>query len=351
MNKRYFLGVFSILLLAFLGNVSAKPKWKLRIPTSVFSIKDLWLSTNAFDQGKNIVYAYGRGHIFSIHLNDNHIDSIPWKGKVLFEEKFTLDKTGNRLIFGNGGMQEKFAVDLSTGEINTYSKHRDDEESHFAALYWNEKKQRLGFFGGYGIYKVKNWAFEYDSLGNWITVHSNIDNCNPPKRTHANLILGHPDKPHLYVLSGYGNCSGDQLEQQCVNGISQFNDVGSWCWLRDLFLYDYEQHTFTQIIGPHEESMIIEGKGAYDFNNNVMYVVGGRKPILKENRIVNESFKNIILKFRIGRDKQFKVFETDTKLLKQSSIHEEYNSCPFYNPKQKSLIWFRSDGIWELPLE
>lgn len=340
-----------LLSVILIGYIHAKPTWKLRIASSKFPTQDLQFSTNAYDRDKNIVYAFGRNHLFSIHLDDSRVDSTAWKSHIQLGDKFTLDAKRNRILFGLGGKKGKYAVDLLSGDVTPYSFHREDEESHYAALYWNEKKECLGYFGGYGFYQLRNWAFEYDGNGNWIAVSPNIDNCNPPKRTHSRFILGHPDKPHLYILSGFGSCSGKQLEQTCVNGIAEKNDLGSWCWLRDLFLYDYQQYTFTQIIGPHEESIKMEGVGVYDYHTNSFYIVGGRLPRIEGSNIIDDSFQNKVLKLRIGKDKTFKNFDTNTKGMKQTTWYEQYNYCAYYNPKRKSLIWVRSDGMWELQLK
>jgi len=341
-----------ILFLVFIASLSAKkPTWILRIPPSVFSIEHLQFSTSAYDRDSNIVYAYGRNHLFSIHLNSNTVDSIPWKSEISFGDKFTLDSKGNRILFGLGGKKRKFAVDVTTGNVTPFSIHREDEESHYAGVYWNEYTHKLGYFGGYGFYKLRNWAHEYDGNGNWITVYPNIDNCIPPKRTHTNFILGHPKKPQLFIMSGYGSCTGEQLEQSCPNGISEKNDLGSWCWLRDVFLYDYQNYTFTNIIGPHEKSMTMEGIGAYDYHTNTLYIVGGRLPHFDSGKEIQEMFQNTVLKLRIGKDKAFKSLKANTKKMKQTKWYEQYNYCAFYNPTRKSLIWFRSDGMWELQLK
>ncbi len=338
------------LSLLLFTTLNGKPQWELRIPDSSFSIQHLQFSTNAYDRENNIVYAYGRNYLYSIHLDTYHVDSIAYTSTIPLGDRFTLDKEGKRILFGLGGKEVKYAVDINTCEVTIYSNHKEDEESHYSALYWNDKNQRLGYFGGYGFYAVKNWAVEYEGNGNWVTVHPNIDNCNPPKRSHSNLILGHPDKSHLYVLSGFGSCSGNQLEQECPGGKAIRNDLGVWCWLRDLFLFDYEQHTFKQIIGPHEESIKMEGIGAFDYHTNTLYIVGGRFPHLIGNKSVDDAFQNKVLKLQIGKDKTFKNVQVGTKGMKQTTWYEQYNYCAFYNPKRKSLIWFRSEGMWELLL-
>ena len=184
-------------------------------------------------------------------------------------------------------------------------------------------------------------------------VYENIDNCNPPKRSLAPFILGHPNKPHLFLVSGLsGNCSGNQREQYCKDGLSSStNNLGNWCWLRDVFLYDYEKHAFTNIIGPHEESMTHEGIGAYDFDDDAMYIVGGHIPKVKERTYYSDTSYNSILRLRIGKDKRFNKVETITKGMKLYSWHEQHKYGAYYNPAHKSLVWLRNDGLWELELQ
>jgi hypothetical protein len=332
--------------------ISAKPQWKLRIPPNSFSFKELHYSTSSHDREKHIVYALARGYLFSINVKEFTIDSIRLHGVPVIGEQHVLDAKNNRLLYGRGGMREKFAINLTTGECSEFIPDNKDEHSHFSALYWNDKSEKLGYFGGYGYHEVKNWVFEYDNQKKWVNVHENIDDCNPPKRSLARFILGHPQKPHLYIISGIsGNCSGEQREQVCKGGLSVIgNDMGNWCWLRDVFLYDYEQHTFTNIIGPHEKSMTHEGIAAYDFERNHMYIVGGYIPRVKERTYASYMSHNSILRLRIGKDKRFSKVDAHTKGMKLYSWHDQHNYAAYYNPAHKSLIWFRNDGLWELPL-
>lgn len=343
-----------VLLIVILSSFSimAKPQWKLRIHPSQFSFKDLHFSMLSHDRDKHIVYALARGYVFAVNVQSFTIDSIKLHGIPAIGEQHVLDINNNRLLYGNGGMLTKYAIDLATGACSIFIPNQDDEQSHFSTLYWNDKTQRLGFFGGYGYHQVRNWIFEYDNT-QWVNVHENIDDCNPPKRTLARFISGHPQKPHLFLVSGlFGNCSGNQLEQFCEGGLSSTtNNIGNWCWLRDVFLYDYEQHTFTNIIGPHEESMTHEGVGVYDFDDHAMYIVGGYIPRVRERKYDSYMSHNSILRLRIGKDKSFKKVETITKGMNLYSWHDQHNYGAYYNPAHKSLIWLRNDGLWELELQ
>jgi hypothetical protein len=266
-------------------------------------------------------------------------------------EQHVLDIKNNRLLYGNGGMSTKYAIDLATGKCSMFIPHRVDEQSHFSALYWNEITQRLGYFGGYGYHEVKNWVYEFDDY--WKIVHENTTNCNPPKRSLSRFVLGDPQKPHLFIVSGgTGNCSGDQKEQNCKGGLSIVgNDMGNWCWLRDIFLFDYETYTFKNIIGPHEESMTHEGIGAYDYEQNAMYIVGGYIPKVRERTFHSYMSHNSLLRLRIGKDKKFQNVPAKTKGMNLYSWHDQHNYCAYYNPAHKSIVWFRNDGVWELSLQ
>jgi hypothetical protein len=336
--------VLFFLILTSFSIISAKPQWKLRIPPSQCSFKDLHYSTSSHDREKHTVYALARGYVYSFNLKDFTIDSI-------IGEQHILDIKNNRLLYGNGGMSTKYAIDLATGKCSMFIPHRVDEQSHFSALYWNEITQRLGYFGGYGYHEVKNWVYEFDDY--WKIVHENTTNCNPPKRSLSRFILGDPQKPHLFIVSGgTGNCSGDQKEQNCKGGLSIVgNDIGNWCWLRDIFLFDYETYTFKNIIGPHEESMTHEGIGAYDYEQNAMYIVGGYIPKVRERTFHSYMSHNSLLRLRIGKDKKFQNVPAKTKGMNLYSWHDQHNYCAYYNPAHKSIVWFRNDGVWELSLQ
>jgi hypothetical protein len=343
--------VLFFLILTSFSIISAKPQWKLRIPPSQCSFKDLHYSTSSHDREKHTVYALARGYVYSFNLKDFTIDSIKLHGMPVIGEQHILDIKNNRLLYGNGGMSTKYAIDLATGKCSMFIPHRVDEQSHFSALYWNEITQRLGYFGGYGNHEVKNWVYEFDDY--WKIVHENTTNCNPPKRSLSRFILGDPQKPHLFIVSGgTGNCSGDQKEQNCKGGLSIVgNDLGNWCWLRDIFLFDYETYTFKNIIGPHEESMTHEGIGAYDYEQNAMYIVGGYIPKVRERTFHSYMSHNSLLRLRIGKDKKFQNVPAKTKGMNLYSWHDQHNYCAYYNPAHKSIVWFRNDGVWELSLQ
>ena len=343
--------VLFFLILTSFSIISAKPQWKLRIPPSQCSFKDLHYSTSSHDREKHTVYALARGYVYSFNLKDFTIDSIKLHGMPVIGEQHVLDIKNNRLLYGNGGMSTKYAIYLATGKCSMFIPHRVDEQSHFSALYWNEITQRLGYFGGYGYHEVKNWVYEFDDY--WKIVHENTTNCNPPKRSLSRFILGDPQKPHLFIVSGgTGNCSGDQKEQNCKGGLSIVgNDIGNWCWLRDIFLFDYETYTFKNIIGPHEESMTHEGIGAYDYEQNAMYIVGGYIPKVRERTFHSYMSHNSLLRLRIGKDKKFQNVPAKTKGMNLYSWHDQHNYCAYYNPAHKSIVWFRNDGVWELSLQ
>jgi hypothetical protein len=343
--------VLFFLILTSFSIILAKPQWKLRIPPSQCTFKDLHYSTSSHDREKHTVYALARGYVYSFNLKDFTIDSIKLHGMPVIGEQHVLDIKNNRLLYGNGGMSTKYAIDLATGKCSMFIPHRVDEQSHFSALYWNEITQRLGYFGGYGYHEVKNWVYEFDDY--WKIVHENTTNCNPPKRSLSRFILGNPQKPHLFIVSGgTGNCSGDQKEQNCKGGLSIVgNDLGNWCWLRDIFLFDYETYTFKNIIGPHEESMTHEGIGAYDYEQNAMYIVGGYIPKVRERTFHSYMSHNSLLRLRIGKDKKFQNVPAKTKGMNLYSWHDQHNYCAYYNPAHKSIVWFRNDGVWELSLQ
>ena len=344
--------VLLFVILTSFSVISAKTQWTLRISPSLCSFKDLHYSTSSHDRELHIVYALARGYVFAFNLKNFSIDSIKLHGENISGEQHVLDAKNGRLLIGKGGMQIKYAIDVKTGKCSVFIPHRDDEQSHFSALYWNHTKERLGYFGGYGYHEVKNWIYEYDNQSQWNIVHANNANCNPPKRSLSRFILGDPKKPHLFIVSGgTGNCSGYQKEQFCQNGLSTIgNDMGNWCWLRDVFLYDYENYTFMNIIGPHEESMTHEGVGVYDFDNNAMYIVGGYIPRVRERTFHSYMSHNSLLRLRIGKDKKFQNVPAKTKGMNLYSWHDQHNYCAYYNPAHKSIVWFRNDGVWELSL-
>lgn len=132
--------VILILFMMSLSIMNAKPQWKLRIPPSKCSFHSLHYSTSSHDREQHIVYALAGGYVYSFNLKNFSMDSIKIHGASASGEQHVLDAKNGRLLIGKGGMLTKYAIDVNTGECTVFIPHRDDEQSHFSALYWNTQK-------------------------------------------------------------------------------------------------------------------------------------------------------------------------------------------------------------------
>jgi hypothetical protein len=103
-------------------------------------------------------------------------------------------------------------------------------------------QKQAGIYGGYGFNTVKSWVFENDGT-DWVERKPNppIDS-TPPKG--GNIVSTNADGTKLYLFSGQGNYSGDELTGTCTLGSPWATSGGMYCWLRDLWEFDLTLTSF-----------------------------------------------------------------------------------------------------------
>ena len=344
--------VLGILILCCCTSIISwgKPRWNLWLDSSKFDINNICYSTSAYDQQENIFYALGRGHVFRINLNTKTVDSVPLKNPPEQYCFYTFDFTNKRILCGKNGKNATFAIDVNNGIATKLSNGIIDYESQGCAYYWNDYAKRMGYFGGYGYYKVNNWVYEINENNEWINIIPNSDNCKPAKRVNPFFILGKPGTHTLLLYSGSGNCSGDQFEKTCTEGVSIPTDVGSFCWLRDAYFFDYKRGAFIEILPPHTRSITQYGSCVYDYNKNRLFIVGGTVPGNDNPHKIDKMFTTNILYYDIGKSKAFRKMDVNPGNLSPCKADEYPDRCAFYDGIKKRIIWIRKEGIWELPL-
>jgi hypothetical protein len=62
-----------------------------------------------------------------------------------------------------GGRDEVFALNLETEKFRPLGGGPNTRRHHGARTYWNPVTQRVGVFGGYGLFAVTNERSEFDS--------------------------------------------------------------------------------------------------------------------------------------------------------------------------------------------
>ncbi|MCX6884345.1 MAG: hypothetical protein NTX27_04810 [Verrucomicrobia bacterium] len=80
--------------------------------------------------------------------------------------------------------------------------------------FWNPVTGRIGMFGGYGHFRVRNGRAEFDvELGEWVEVEVDDPARSPWPRISGLLAVDEPGRD-LYVVGGWGCPSGEQWKEK-----------------------------------------------------------------------------------------------------------------------------------------
>ena len=136
------------------------------------------------------------------------------------------------------------------------------------------------------------------------------------------------------------------MSSSCSLGSPWATDVGTYCWLRDLWELDLSTYKFSQILPVN--SIPEEGAFCYDYINDVFYLFGGFSPT--GNYSTNQSLPrtNNIYRFRRGIDSKF-VLITTLNTPPAVATNAD-NGIAYFDVNNNRLIWARPDGIWALNL-
>lgn len=317
--------------------------WKLLIKGSLIDSVLFNLKPFGYDRTRQYLYSVIHKKVIRFDLANNSISSIVannWPGDYT---EFTYDPTNNRLLCRRAGRDTVFALPATGGNWTVAGTGSTDRECYGASSYWNPITKQPGMYGGYGFNQIKSWIFENNVTG-WQQKKDNppVDSI-PPKG--GNLVGSNSDGTKLYLFSGQGSYTGDELTGTCTLGSPWATASGMFCWLRDLWELDLSTYTFKNILPVNHSSIQYEGAVAYDYDKLRFYLFGGYQPT--GDYIKNQSLPNTDKTFRFRRDKDggFSAFtgEGDTP---PAAIGTGRNGYAYYDPVGKRMIWARYDGIW-----
>jgi hypothetical protein len=167
---------------------------------------------------------------------------IPWlTADVVAPDSFTPEFHAGQGLFWlvERGMGPIWHLHPDTGEVvkqpGGVVEEGQTRRSFLGALYWNPVNGRLGTFGGYGYYAVRNWRWEYDArTGMWENVEPNRPGQEPRPRSN---VRAHPmgDARHILFFGGMGSLSGrqDDVEPGLPHFDGRFHRLGD-LWRLDL---------------------------------------------------------------------------------------------------------------------
>ena len=317
--------------------------WKLLIPGNLIDSNLFNIKSFGYDKANQYVYSIYHKIIIRFDLKNNKVISIPagnWPGDYT---EFTYDYTNKRLLCWRVGRDSVYAIPDNGGNWAPIGNGAIDRECFGSSVYWNPVKQQVGLYGGYGFNQMKSWIFENDGTG-WQQRKSNppIDSM-PPKG--GNLAGTNADGTKLYLFSGQGNYSGDELAGNCTLGSPWATANGMFCWLKDLWELDLRTYTFQNILPVNNASVQYEGAFVNYYDKSRFYLFGGYQPT--GNYAANQNLVNTnkTFFFRRNIDSGFVAFqgEGDVPPAMPKTL---LNTYAYYDPVGKRMIWARYDGIW-----
>jgi gliding motility-associated-like protein len=317
--------------------------WKLLIKGSAIDSVLFNIKPFGFDKANQYLYSIIHQKIIRFDLKNNSVSAIAatnWPGDYT---EFTYDYSNKRLLCWRGGRDSVYAIPDAGGSWTAIGGGTIDRECYGSSVYWNPRTQQAGLYGGYGFNQVKSWIFE-NNINGWQQRKPNpLIDSTPPKG--GNIVSTNGDGTKLYLFSGQGNYTGDELTNTCTLGSPWATASGMYCWLKDLWELDLSTYQFAKILPVNSSSIQYEGALTYYYDKTRFYLFGGYQPT--NNYAANQSLPNAnkTFFFRRGIDSGFVEFhgEGDVPLAMPTT---KLNNYAYYDPVGKRMIWARFDGIW-----
>jgi hypothetical protein len=348
-----------LLLLAIpvaLNNYFQAQNWQLLIPSTSYDGSKLGLSSSAFDRNNGKIYSLYKNQLgnkfYEFNINANSVAEISNQNGPNELYVFTFDPIHSKIIAVRSGTDMVYSISSSGGFWSNQGSGSYDAYHYGANLYFNQLNNSIGFLGGYGVYMANNAVWENDGT-QWTEIlpnNSNCDNATPPRRVGFNATLGNPNGTEVFFSSSQGNCSGNQMEQSCALGTGWASDIGVWCWLKDLWKYDYQANLFTQILPPNHSSYVEEGDLTYDYVNNIFYLLGGSVPSPVYNPGYNPNFSSNVLRYRVGIDNGFVPMNVGGIAPSVTAVSNMGAHNAYFDANQNRIIWIRFDGVYSINL-
>lgn len=317
--------------------------WKLLIPGTAIDSNLFNIKAFGFDKANQYLYSIIHKRVTRYNLKNNTVAAIPadnWPGDYT---EFTYDYTNKRLLCWRGGRDSVYALPENGGSWIAIGAGTIDREAFGASSFWNPLTNQVGLYGGYGFNEMKSWIFENDGFG-WVQKKSNpIIDSTPPKG--GNLLAASADGTKLYLFSGQGSYSGNELSGACALGSAWATTGGMFCWLRDLWELDLTTYKFQNILPVNSVSILYEGALAYYTDQSRFYLFGGYQPT--GNYAANQNLANThkTFYFRRGIDTGFAEIQGEGQV-PPALAKTALANYAYYDAAAKRMIWARHDGIW-----
>jgi gliding motility-associated-like protein len=316
--------------------------WKLLVTGSAIDSLLFHVQPSGFDKSRQYLYSINHQKITRFDLKNNTVTMVPatnWPGDYT---EFVYDPVNDRLLLWKSGRDEIFALPAAGGSWVSAGAGSTDRDAFGASVYWNALTQQPGLYGGYGFNKTKGWIYEHDGTA-WQQKRPDLAVDTVPKG--GNIIGASADGSRLYIFSGQGNYTGDELTGTCLLGSPWATASGMYCWLRDLWELDLATYRFRNILPVNNSSIQYEGAVAYDYDSSRFFLFGGFQPTddAVKNASLPDTYKTF--RFRQGKDAGFVAFTGEGSPPPAAAGYGNKGRA-YYDPAGKRIIWARYDGIW-----
>jgi len=316
--------------------------WKQLIKASALDSVLFNIKPFGYDRVNQYIYSIIHQRILRYDLKNGSISSVAagnWPGDYT---EFVYDPNGNRLLCWKAGRDVVYAIPATGGNWVQVGPGTTDRECFGASDFWNPITKQPGIYGGYGFNRVKSWIFENNGSA-WLQKRADPPVDSIPKG--GNIVAANGDGTKLYLFSGQGNYTGDELTGTCTLGSPWATPNGMYCWLKDLWQLDLTDYSYKNILPVNDTSIKYEGAVGYDYDKSRFFLFGGFQPTAdaNTNQFLPNTYKTF--RFRTGRDAGFTEFigEGDVPPAAPGS---GTNGLSYYDPVNKRMIWARFDGIW-----
>jgi hypothetical protein len=234
-----------------------------------------------------------------------------------------------------GALGYVWRFDPRTGELEKMGEETKSDLNTGNATYWNPVTQRLGVMGGYGWYRVHNRRSEFDAVRReWVQMES--PEPLPWGRVNPKLV-GHTDKPCMFLFGGEGNASGDQGKHD--PRFKYF--TGHFDALGDLWSFDFISNAWTNLV-PLPGLELGSDYSLFFFPPMDALVVPHQTIVTDPHDTPAR-----VHVYRPGTDRGF--VEALSVGTVPTGKYGAYMGC--YDPVGKRLLYFGEAGIWSLVLE
>src|ERR1017187_8300867 len=228
----------------------ARVVWR-RVRQNGFNV-ELWqghLGTADWTRGRLYSLAFKTDGLVleSVDMNQFTLEEKVIPGGPKADVSTILHPQTRELWAIEGGRGEVFALSLETEKLRSLGGGPDTRRHYGARTYWNPVTQRVGVFGGYGLFAVTNERSEFDSAaGRWVQVEPDREGPGPWRRDMSIPLVPDVTGRRVFVVGGYGSPSRKQGEM--ARGLKGFD--GRFHHLDDIWELDLEKNVWRCLLSP-----------------------------------------------------------------------------------------------------